>query len=99
MKISKIIAAAAFAATMFSCTKEPLLETPRVSLTFSVALRHIPFLMVILIRQTIRFRAVITAATPISSLISRAIPYMSARKRPKFSFRLPATICSVILPI
>ncbi len=37
MKISRIIVAAAFAATMFSCTKENLLETQKVHLTFNVA--------------------------------------------------------------
>ena len=36
MKKSRIIIAAAFAATMFSCTKETLIETPKVSLTFNV---------------------------------------------------------------
>ena len=36
MKKSRIIIAAAFAATMFSCTKETIVETPKVSLTFNV---------------------------------------------------------------
>ena len=36
MKISRIILAAACAATMFSCSKENLLETQKVHLTFSV---------------------------------------------------------------
>ena len=37
MKMSRIIFAAAFAAILFSCAKETILETPKVSLTFSVA--------------------------------------------------------------
>ena len=37
MKMSRIIFAAAFAAILFSCAKETILETPKVSLTISVA--------------------------------------------------------------
>ncbi|MBO7604509.1 MAG: BspA family leucine-rich repeat surface protein [Bacteroidales bacterium] len=36
MKITRIIVAAAFAATLFSCTKENVVETNRVNLTFDV---------------------------------------------------------------
>ena len=36
MKFSRIILAAAFAATLFSCTKEEIIETNKVNLTFNV---------------------------------------------------------------
>ena len=36
MKFSRIILAAAFAATLFSCTKEEIIETKKVNLTFNV---------------------------------------------------------------
>ena len=36
MKFSRIVVAATFAAIMFSCTKETIVETPKVSLSFNV---------------------------------------------------------------